>query len=355
MSEQLLIHPYDLPLRRPWESAKGRFARRYGFMIEVRSESLRGFGDCAPLPEAGTETLEQAEQQLPELQERLRGTKPESLMEEIGSELDALPATRFALECALLDLISKRARVSLRRHLSAAARDRLPVNIAAGPLASVTAEAAREYYDQGFHVLKIKVGIEDPAIELERLAELFELIPPDLGLRLDANGAWSFDQAKSMVDALARLPIESLEEPLREPTSEQLAELQSGIPFPLARDESLRRRLDAETDMTSLGVRRLVLKPAVLGGLQRTLDVARAATDAGMEVVITSLIETAAGLWPTAQLAAATRSSIPHGLSTSDWLAQDLGSAPVLKDGFIQLPLCAGSGFTPTPDAKTSL
>ncbi|NEV64027.1 o-succinylbenzoate synthase [Thiorhodococcus minor] len=355
MSERLLIHPYDLPLRRPWESAKGRFARRYGFMVQVRSETFSGFGDCAPLPDAGTEELEQAEQQLPELQERLRGTKPESMMEEIGSDLDAFPATRFALECALLDLIGKRARVSLRRYLSTTARDRLPVNIAAGPLASVTAETIRGYYEQGFRVLKIKVGIEEPETELERLMDLFQLIPPDVGLRLDANGAWSFDQAKTVVDRLARLPIESLEEPLRDPTSEQLAELQSGTPFPIARDESLRRQLDTETDMASLGVRRLILKPAVIGGLRRTLDVARAATDAGMEVVITSLIETAAGLWPTAQLAAATRSSIPHGLSTSYWLAQDLGSAPTLKDGFIQLPLSAGSGFAPMPDAKPEL
>jgi L-alanine-DL-glutamate epimerase-like enolase superfamily enzyme len=165
---------------------------------------------------------------------------------------------------------------------------------------------------QGFRVLKLKVGVETPMSELESLAALARhpSVDTDVRLRLDANGAWSFDQARWLIERLARLrlPIESIEEPLAEPTPERLDELQALAPFPLALDESLPTRF-AAVDPSQLGVRRLVLKPAALGGLHRTLALARRAQDASIEVVVTSLVESAAGLWPTAQLAASHRQS----------------------------------------------
>ena len=102
-------------------------------------------------------------------------------------------------------------------------------------------------------------------------------------------------------------------------------------------------------------MRRLVLKPATFGGLQRTLSLARAATNLGFEVVLTSLIESAAGLWPSLQLAAALSSPIPQGLATSSWLAHDLGRVPDPEQGRIWLGQHRGSGFIPRgladPDA----
>ena len=94
-------------------------------------------------------------------------------------------------------------------------------------------------------------------------------------------------------------------------------------------------------------VRRLVLKPAVLGGLRRTLALARAAEAAGRELVVTSLIESAAGLWPTVHLAAAIASPIPQGLATAGWLAEDLGEAPRARAGRITIPNVPGGGFRP--------
>ncbi len=92
-------------------------------------------------------------------------------------------------------------------------------------------------------------------------------------------------------------------------------------------------------------MRRLVLKPAALGGLRRTLALARRLQAGGIEVVITSLIESAAGLWPTAQLAAAIGSPIPQGLATADWLREDLGPPPRVQAGHLDLPDSPGSGF----------
>nr|WP_207188525.1 o-succinylbenzoate synthase [Thiocystis minor] len=341
-----------MPLHRIWESARGGFVWRRGWLIQASAEGLHGYGDCAPLPAAGTETPEAAWEALRQAQACAASRSAETLLDALAPVLAAAPAARFALECALLDLASRRRGVPLRHGLSECARDEVPVNAMLGPLGTLAPADLQTACDAGFKVLKIKVGLQDPTAELKHLVELARHLPPGIGLRLDANGAWELDAARRLIDGLNPLPIESLEEPLREPDADRLAALQTGAAFPLARDESLHgplhRRL-ADLDPATLGVRRIVLKPAVVGGLARTLTLSARARAAGVEVVVTSLVESAAGLWPTAQLAAAIGSPIPHGLATADWLDADLGPAPRPRHGQIDLPRTAGSGFDPSP------
>lgn len=349
MNAPLLISPYELPLRRAWESARGGFAQRRGWLIQIGVDGYVGFGDCAPLPAAGTETFAVAGDVLRQAQALQRPGI--DLLERLAGALATAPATRFALDCALCDLASRRRQLPLRHWLAAGAPATVPVNAMLGPLRALTPAALQAACAAGFTVLKIKVGLADPTAELKQLIELARDLPPTIGLRLDANGAWERDDARRMIDGLRQLPIESLEEPLRDPDSSALAALQARADFPLARDESLAGLVQgcaaAAGDPATLGVRRIVLKPAVLGGLQRTLTLARHAMAADIEVVVTSLAESAAGLWPTAQLAAAIGSPLPHGLATADWLAADLGPAPPLHQGRLYLPATAGTGFAP--------
>ena len=395
------ITAYDLPLRRNWATARGGFNRRCGWLLQLcgaddstnspnctglsnppnppllkggilrsslkggfdlpllkkerlnlpllKKEGRRGFhgyGDCAPLPAAGTETLEAAWLALLKIQSVAVGHDAATLLDALESELTATPAARFAVECALLDLLSQQRGLTLRQSLADNAPDTVPVNAMLGALATITPTEVHTACAAGFKVLKIKVGLHDPATELAQLTALAQLLPLGVTLRLDANGAWEFAAAQRMLDGLAQLPIEAVEEPLRQPDAALLATLQQRVIFPLARDESL-HGVNWDGDLTALGVRRLVLKPAAIGGVQRTLALAQRAHTAGIEIVITSVIESAAGLWATAQLAAACASDIPHGLATADWLAADLGAPPPLHNGQLRLPPTPGTGFHP--------
>jgi o-succinylbenzoate synthase len=346
--DQVLIRPYALALRRAWGSSQGGFDRRHGWLIRVSADGLHGFGDCAPLPVAGTESAALAGETLRLIQRLAPGRPVEELLSDFGTELAVAPAARFGLDCALCDLLTQRCSLPLRQWLSSSAGDEVPVNAMLGTIGSVTPEGVLTACAVGFRVLKIKVGCGTLVEEIERLNALADHLPDNVRLRLDANGAWELDAARTMIEQLARLPIECLEEPLRQPDSEHFAALQALASFPLARDESL-QDLGTELDPARLGVRRLVLKPAVIGGLHRTLNLARRAMATGIEVVVTSVVDSAAGLWPTAQLAAAIASSIPHGLATADWLAEDLGPAPHPQMDRIAMPMIAGSGFSPRP------
>jgi o-succinylbenzoate synthase len=345
--ESIALHPYRLPLRRPWVSARGRMLAREGWLVVVGCTGRWGYGDCAPLPEAGTESLEAAWRALSVWRDRLSGQSISEALESLSGTAGLAPAAAFALECALLDLESRRRGLPLRRLLSPEASDWVPVNGALGSLATLAESDLAQAATDGFQVIKIKVGVGDCGVELQRLRALAGALPAGLTLRLDANGAWDLPTATRLVAALSGLPIESIEEPLEVPDPEALAALQSHAGFPLALDESLPQLLAGGLDLARFPVRRAVLKPAVQGGLRRTLDLANRLQYMGIEVVVTSLVESAAGLWPTAQLAAAIESPIPQGLATAFWLAEDLGPPPLPKDGTLTLPDRPGSGFEP--------
>ena len=356
MTLRLEVVPYRLPLRRPWQSAHGQIEVRRGWLVIAAAEGIRGYGDCAPLPEAGTETPALAARRL----DHWRGAMPkgppaaaiEAVLDTLGqAQPSPSPAADCALESALLDLLARRASLPLRRMLNPSAGDAIVVNAAVGAAASVTTDQLKVAVSQGYRTFKLKLGTAAPDLELDRVRTIAAALPEDAMLRLDANGAWDMTTARRMIEGFAGLPIDCVEEPLREPSESALTELQANATCAIALDESLARR-PQPIDPSLLPVRRLVLKPGVLGGLRPTLRLAKDARAAGREVVLTGLVESAAGLWAAAQLAAATGSPLAHGLATADWLVRDLGAPPWPLRGRIALPATAGNGFVPVPDKK---
>lgn len=346
----LSIHPYRLPLRRPWQSASGTFVERRGWLVIAESGGMRGYGDCAPLPQAGTETAERAGPVLGDWAKRLQGMDIDGALSGLGHAASDTPVASMALECALLDLQSRLAGFSLRRWIVGPDRteehESIAVNAMLGAVGNLTEGAIAGAIEQDFGVLKLKVGLTEPYRELAELDRIASALPVGVRLRLDANGAWDSRTAERLITRLNELPVEALEEPLAVPDPDTLARLQSLALFPLALDESL-EPLMSRIGAARLPVRRAVLKPAVIGGLRATLSLARRLREAGVETVLTSLVESAAGLWAVAQLAAATGSPLPHGLDTARWLAEDLGTAPAPAAGRLRLPDAPGSGFHP--------
>lgn len=336
------IHPYALTLRRPWRSARGMIAERQGLLVELTATGgLRGYGDSAPLPEAGSENLPTADAWLQGELSRLPGATPEQALARLPPPSNC-PAARCGLETALLDLQARQRGLPLARLLNPSSRLRIPVNASLGALDESVAERAAEARAAGYGVMKVKLGVYPHRQELARLQRLAELVPDHGGLRLDANRAWSESECRHWLPALADLPVESLEEPLRTPDPRLLADLQAAVNFSLALDESL-PELGLSTVLANPPVRRLVLKPMMQGGLLPCLQAARRAPH--LEWVVTTSVDSAAGTWATAQLAAALGSPLAQGLATSDWLGSDLGPAPPIDSGWLQLPDRPGSGF----------
>ena len=341
--------PYRLPLNTRWSSNQGQLIERRGWLVQLSQGDHQGYGDCAPLAQAGTEPLAEAEAWLRQQLPQLIGKTAQQALAELPPVTDAPPAARCGVETALLDLISRQNEIPLARYLSNNAATTVQVNANIGALDSQSVEQAQLALQDGFHLLKLKIGINSVEGDLKWLKQLTDSLPESIQLRLDANRAWSFDEAHAFLQKITGLPIESLEEPLASPDFNTLPLLQEKAPCALALDESL-RDFDVNLVLRKKPVRRLILKPMAQGGLLPSLKLAKLAHAAGLETVITTMIESSAGVWACCQLAAAINGETQHqahGLATSAWLDQDLGAPPSIIQGGIKLPTTPGSGFIP--------
>jgi len=266
------------------------------------------------------------------------------LLEELRQRHHDCPAACHALETAALDLHSRNTKLPLRKLLNDTASNQILLNAMSG---SACQEKALQAQDQGFSVIKLKVGRQELQEEIRCLKNLSAGLAPEIRLRLDANGSWNLDEARYFLDATAGLPIESLEEPLHNPSLSEFSLLQSQTPVTLALDESI-QRINQDELLANPNIRRLVLKPGVQGGLQYSYSLAEKAAAAGKECVITSLVDSAVGIHAACQLAAAVDGLSPglaHGLATSSWLCKDVARPPEIEAGYTSLPDIPGLGI----------
>ncbi len=235
-------------------------------------------------------------------------------------------------------------------------RDRVPVNVtvpAIGPEAAHALVAA-----SGCRTAKVKVAEPGQSLndDIERVEATRDALGPDGCVRIDANGAWSVDQARRRLAALARFDLEYAEQPCA--TTEELAVLRrslarSGIAVPIAADESIRRSGDPERVVALEAADIAVLKVQPLGGVRRCLELAERL---GLPVVVSSALESSIGLAAGVALAAA----LPElryacGLNTATMFTTDVTDEPlVARDGFITVRTVTPTGSDWQADADAA-
>jgi L-alanine-DL-glutamate epimerase-like enolase superfamily enzyme len=205
--------------------------------------------------------------------------------------LAAAPSAAAAVECATADLASRASGESLATQLGSQApleQVRVHALVTATAPADVAA-GAREAIRAGFAGCKLKVGVGSVADDVERIMRLRQAAGEQCLLRLDANGAWSVEDALRVLEATASLGIDYVEDPVAD--WEAMAALKERIDVRLAADQMLRRMDDVSiaADVASVAV----IKPSAVGGPWHALAMAGAAVDAGLAVVFGSLLESA--------------------------------------------------------------
>ena len=232
-----------------------------------------------------------------------------SLIDENSSRGSPLtPAATCALDTALIDLSARMRGVPMASALRIERESIDPVPVCA-LLAGRTPEEltteARIAVGQGHTCFKLKVGARAIAADAKQVASLRMAIGNDFSIRLDANRAWTLDQAEAALRAFQPYGIEFLEEPLRSPQPGDLRRLSDATGVALALDESLSGAAALSAFIEHDAVGYLVLKAARLGGPTRCVEIARLAAGAGIKVVVTDSIESAVGMSTAVHLASA--------------------------------------------------
>lgn len=348
---KLVIAPISLKVARPIQTALGPMDVRTGWRVVLEVAGVAGRGEAMPMESFGTESAAAA---LSALQNFELERVPESLGDvlEATAPLKATPAARFAVECALLEHLARRRGVPVAKLLGGPKRTELKVNaLIEGDDASALAKAAEEAAVAGFTVVKTKVAARPLSVDAQRLLAVRRAVGPKVQIRIDANGGWSEGTARSALRGLESLGLEVCEQPVQRGDVEGLRRLRYLVPCRIAADESmlmpglveglLKKDPYAAADV-------VVLKPAALGGLLPSLELARAAHAAGTAAYVTTLMD-----GPLARAAAAHLASVvpgddtwAHGLSTVE-LFEGVEPDPFTPSkGVIHLPSTPGWGVS---------
>ncbi|HWG91849.1 MAG TPA: dipeptide epimerase [Candidatus Thermoplasmatota archaeon] len=328
----------DLESARPFVISRGATTRFQAMIVELRHGEHVGYGEAAPSKAVTGETLESVDQFLQYVRKEVADLSPkvwEGFLDDLHANICGNPSARAAVDLALHDLVGKLEGVPARRLYGLKDATRLTTFTVSLGEPEAMAEEARSYEARGFRALKIKLGGRDGRDE-ERLAEVRGAVRATL--RVDANEAWTQEEARRLLPALEAARVEMIEQPIPRTALRELAALQRETAIPLYADEAILDEHDVrraiEAGLAAPGGVNLKLQKT--GGLRPALQAARPAREHGLGVMAGCNLETSVGISAAAQML--------------DLLAYaDLdGHLLLARDPFDGIPLQAGALSTPT-------
>jgi len=256
---------YTLQFKQPSGTSRGVYTTRETWFISLTDGIHTGIGECAPLPDLSVESLAQMSSKLLQVCEEIE------FFSSFPEELQAWPSIQFGLETALLDLKNGGTQLLFPSAFTRG-EEGIPINglIWMGS-PEFMKQQIRTKLDAGFRCIKMKIGALDFKTEFELLKSIRkEFSPEQITLRVDANGAYSYQTALENLKRLADLQIHSIEQPIESGCWNEMAELCRQSPIPIGLDEELigiSSRMEIQKLLETIRPAYLILKPSLHGGL----------------------------------------------------------------------------------------
>ena len=333
MSLKYTLSKKILHFKQPAGTSRGVYTTRKIWLVHLSEGDKTGVGECAPLPDLSCDALPD------EIYEAKLHQFCQALCQAGELDDDALrpyPSMRFGLETALLSLQSS-LHSPLSTHLLydtpfSRGEEGIPINglVWMGRYDEML-QRMEEKLEKGFRCVKLKIGAIDFDQELDlvkRIRDRFSF--HEVELRLDANGAFKYEEALYKLELLSQYAIHSIEQPIRQGQWAYMAELCRESPLPIALDEELIGVNDPEMKHHMLNIikpRYIILKPSLHGGMMGCREWIEAAKQQGIGSWITSALESNIGLNAIAQFASdvyGPHIRMPQGLGTGQLFTDNI-------------------------------
>jgi L-alanine-DL-glutamate epimerase-like enolase superfamily enzyme len=330
-----------VPLRVPFAAGHGTVTDRQLLLVSLQAaDGLVGHGEAAPLQSYDGVSLADVRAALEACAPVLEGYRDATPIADVlarCAEATVLPQALAAIDLALWDLAGRRTREPVWRLLGAAPPAPVEVNwtIASSDRSGAAHEAATARAE-GYGTVKVKVAIGDDA---GRLAAVRAFGGPDMAIRIDANGAWSLDEAAAALPALEATGIELCEEPVSGVEAIRAVWATGQLDYALALDESA-----ADPDaFVRPAADAICLKIARCGGISGTIETAARARAVGYDVYLASTLDGPLGIAGALHAAAVIRPGRACGLATLGLFAHGPDPLPAVR-GSIAVPEGPGLG-----------
>jgi o-succinylbenzoate synthase len=317
MSIKVTISERTLHFKQPAGTSRGVYTTRRIWLVTVTDGDVVGVGECAPLPQLSCDDIPNYEEVLRQFCDEVEQTG------EIPYEaMRDYPSMLFGLETAFtnFDTAFSRGEVGI------------PINglVWMGSFEEMN-QRIEQKLEQGFRCVKLKIGAIDFDAELELIKKIRSRYSHhEVELRVDANGAFTFDEALYKLELLSQYALHSIEQPIKAGQWGNMAELCRESPLPIALDEELIGVNDPEQKQQLLNIikpRYIVLKPSLHGGMMGVREWVDVAHDMFIGSWITSALESNVGLNAIAQLCSdiyGDHITMPQGLGTGQLFTDNI-------------------------------
>ena len=348
---------FELIFKNPSGTSRGILTKKPSWFLEIQKGSKNGVGECSIIEGLSPdyENDSQYESKLEIVSSKLEIILRKnavfyhfdySIYRFLNSDLLQLfkeiidfPSIVFGVEVALLDFFSKEKGILFNNSFSRG-QSSIPIN---GLVWMGSEEFMKEQIEQklaaGFSTIKMKVGAIDFQKELNLLKGIRKRYSKEeITLRVDANGAFSFEEVKNVLHELKALEIHSIEQPLAAGQIENMRLLCSENILPVALDEEMigiNSLEEKERLIDSISPQFIILKPSLHGGIFGSFEWIKLAEARKIDWWITSALESSIGLNAIAQFTGEFNVSIPQGLGTGGLYTNNLPTDLVIENGYL--------------------
>lgn len=338
------FHPYLLHFKRPSGTSRGVLKTKETFFLKIEEGNKFGIGECALFRRLSADDRPDYGEKLQWVCDNIHLEK-----EKLLQELIEFPSLQFGIETAFQSVEAENPFVLFPSEFTEGKKS-ISINglIWMGEK-SFMKKQIEEKIAQGFRCIKLKIGAIDFQSELDLLRFIrTEFSSEEIEIRVDANGAFSPKDALEKLKYLSDFELHSIEQPIKQGQLEEMAELCSKTPLPIALDEELIGVFDVtkrEKLLQTIRPQYIILKPALIGGFRGSEEWMDLAKKDNIGWWITSALESNIGLNAIAQWTFLKRSKMPQGLGTGGLFTNNFASPMELS----------GENLIYNPDGKWDL
>ncbi|WP_179336030.1 o-succinylbenzoate synthase [Winogradskyella costae] len=329
---------YVLEFKRPSGTSRGVMSTKETWFIVIESDGKTGIGEFGILRGLSIDDRPDYEDKLKWICHNINLG-----LENLLAQLIEYPSIQFGLETAFKSLKSTD-QFQLFPSQFSRGEDSIPINglVWMGDDDFMRSQI-KDKIKAGFSCIKLKIGAIDFQTEIDILKSIRqEFSVSDIELRVDANGAFSPNDALEKLKRLSEYQLHSIEQPIKAKQFHKMAQLCSETPLPIALDEELIGVFCKEKRqelLQTIKPQYIILKPSLVGGFKGSQEWIDSAETLNINWWITSALESNIGLNAIAQWTYILKNRRPQGLGTGSLFTNNFISPLSVKNGTLHYDL----------------
>ncbi|UPT71304.1 MAG: o-succinylbenzoate synthase [Flavobacterium sp. JAD_PAG50586_2] len=323
---------YTLHFKQASGTSRGILTDKETWFIILEKDGKKGIGECGILRGLSADDR-------PDYEEKLKWVCQNIHLGEqkLWEELIEFPSIQFGIEMAFLSLQSENPFILFPSDFTKSNKS-IPINglIWMGKKDFMKAQI-QEKIAQGFSCIKLKIG----AIDFDKEMDLLRFIRENfdertIEIRVDANGAFSENEALNKIHQITGFKLHSIEQPIKKNNTDTMAVLCKKSEIPIVLDEELIGVFslnEKEALLQKIRPQYIVLKPSFIGGFRGSLEWISLAEKLNIGWWITSALESNIGLNAIAQFTFLQNNLMPQGLGTGSLFTNNFDSPLTVSKG----------------------